>query len=191
MEAGNHDSLADQLLELHTLQEARIAADEEERFKAAEDARRRDEAAARERREAEHARVRSEEEARMAQEREQRDEEERRVREANESQLRVQLQEQAKARAAEQQRMREHEKELAAITAVEKAKIRTKRLVIGGLVFMVVGSAAGYAFGVKPALEQKALDAESARQERQLALEEKERAEQELAAAFGIDRCNG
>jgi len=93
----------------------------------------------------------------------------------------VQLQEQAKARAAEQQRTLEHEKEIAAITAVEKAKVRTKRLVIGGLVFIVVGSAAGYAFGVKPALEQKALEAESARQERQLALEEKDRAEQELA----------
>ena len=38
MEAGNHDSLADQLLELHTLQEARIAAEEEARFKAAEEA---------------------------------------------------------------------------------------------------------------------------------------------------------
>ena len=78
--------------------------------------------------------------------------------------------------------MLEHEKELAAITAVERAKIRTKRLVIGGLVFIVVGSAAGYAFGVKPALERKALEAESARQERQLAFDEKERAEQELAA---------
>jgi hypothetical protein len=76
--------------------------------------------------------------------------------------------------------MLEHEKELAAITAVEKAKIRTKRLVIGGLVFVVLGSAGGYAFGVKPALERKALEAERARQEQQLALEQKERAEQQL-----------
>jgi len=46
MDAGRHDSLADQLMELHTLQEARIAAEEEARLKAAEDARRRAEAAA-------------------------------------------------------------------------------------------------------------------------------------------------
>ena len=133
MEAGNHDSLADQLLELHTIQEARIAAEEEARFRAAEDARRRAEDAARKRREQDEARLRAEEETRLGVERAQREEEERRVREANESELRVQLQEQAKARAAEQQRVLEHEKELAAITAVEKAKIRSRRLVIGGL----------------------------------------------------------
>lgn len=183
MEAGSHDSLADQLLELQTLQEARIAAEEEARFKAAEDARRRDEAAAKQRREAEEARLRAEEGAHLAQERAQRDEEERRVREANESELRVQLQEQAKARGAEQQRMLEHEKDLAAITAVEKAKIRSRRMLIGGLVFIVLGSAAGYAFGVKPILERKALEAESARQAQALALEEKKRAEEDLVDA--------
>ena len=41
MEAGSHDSLADQLLELHGIQEALVAAQEEARFKAAEEARRR------------------------------------------------------------------------------------------------------------------------------------------------------
>ena len=66
---------------------------------------------------------------------------------------------------------------------MEKAKILTKRLVMGGLVFVVLGSGAGYAFGVKPALERKALEAESARQAQQLALEEKERAEEDLIDA--------
>ena len=180
MEAGNHDSLADQLLELQTLQQARIAGEEEARLKAAEEARRRDEAAALRRREEEEARRRAEEETRLASERAVREEEERRVRAASEAELRVQLQEEAKARAAEQQRLLAHEKDMATITAVEKAKIRTKRLVIGGLAFVVIGSAAGYMFGVGPALERKALEAERARQGQQLALEQKERAEQQL-----------
>jgi hypothetical protein len=105
-------------------------------------------------------------------------EEERRLREGKEAELRVELQEQAKARAPEQQRLLEHEKELAAITAVEKAKIRSRRLVIGGLVVMVVGSGAGYAFGVKPALERKALEAESARQAQEQLVDAQERADQ-------------
>ena len=79
--------------------------------------------------------------------------------------------------------MLEHEKEMAAITAVERAKIRTRRMVIGGLVFVLLGSTGGYAFGVKPALERKALEAERARQAQQLALGEKERAQQELVDA--------
>ena len=183
MEAGNHDSLADQLMELHSLQEARIAAEEEARFRAAEDARRRAEAAGQQRREEEEARLQAAEEARLAEERAQRDEAERRVRAGKDAELRVQLQEGAKARAAEQQRMLEHEKEIAAITAVEKAKIRVRRMLIGGLAFVVIGSAAGYAFGVKPALERKALEAESARQAQQLALEDKKRAEEDLVDA--------
>ncbi|MBW2686271.1 MAG: hypothetical protein JRE19_10185, partial [Deltaproteobacteria bacterium] len=171
MEAGSHDSLADQLLELQTIQEARVAAEEEARFSAAEEARRRAEAAAKQRREEEEARLLAEEEARLAVERAHRDEEERRVREARDAELRVQLQEEGKARTAQQERMLAHEKEIAAITAGEKAKIRARRMLIGGLVFAVVGSAAGYTFGVKPALERKAFEAESARQEQQLALE--------------------
>jgi len=97
--------------------------------------------------------------------------------------FRVQLEEDAKARAAEQERLLAHEKELAAITAVEKAKIRSRRLVIGGVAFLLIGTAAAYLFGVKPALEQKALEAEHARQARELALAEKERAAQDLADA--------
>ena len=73
-----------------------------------------------------------------------------------------------------------HDKEIAAISAGEKAKIRARRILVGGLMFVVIGSAAGYAFGVKPALERKALEAERARQEQGLAIEQKERAEQKL-----------
>jgi uncharacterized protein HemX len=79
--------------------------------------------------------------------------------------------------------MLEHEKEIAAITAVEKAKIRTKKMLIGGIVFVMVGAGAGYAFGVKPALERKALEAESARQAQELALDDKKRAEEDLVDA--------
>ena len=46
MDVGGHDSLADQLLELHSIQEARVAAEEEARLQAAEEARRRAEQAA-------------------------------------------------------------------------------------------------------------------------------------------------
>jgi uncharacterized protein involved in exopolysaccharide biosynthesis len=72
---------------------------------------------------------------------------------------------------------------MAAIQVVEKRKIRTKRMVVAGLSFVLIGGAAGYMFGVKPALENKALEAERARQAQQLALDEKERAQEDLVDA--------
>ena len=182
-EPTRSDSLTAQLRELDSLQETRVREEEEARLKAAEEARRREEEAAQRRRDEEEARQRGEEEARMAEERARRDEEERRLRVEKEAELRVQLQEEAKARAAEQQRLLAHEKEMAAIQAVEKRKIRTKRIVVAGLAFVLIGGAGGYVFGVAPALEQKALEAERARQAQQLALQEKERAQDDLVDA--------
>ncbi|MGB5310975.1 MAG: hypothetical protein WBN38_02820, partial [Polyangiales bacterium] len=173
MDAGSHDSLANQLLELQSIQDARIAAEEEARLKAAEEARRREEAEAKRRREEEEARLAAEEEARLAAERAAREEEERRVREAKEAELRVQLEEQAKARAAEQERLLAHEKEIAAITAAERSKARNRKIAIGSMVAVLLAALGSYAFLIKPALERKALEAELARQEQQMALEQK------------------
>jgi uncharacterized protein HemX len=48
------------------------------------------------------------------------------------------------------------------------------------LAFILIGGAAGYFFGVKPAIERKALEAERARQEQQLAVDEKDRMKEKL-----------
>ena len=174
------DSLADQLLELHNIQAARVVAAEEARLRAAEDARLRAEAEAKRRREEDDARLRAEEETRLAEERARQQEDELRTREAKQAELRVQLQEEAKARAAEQQRMLEHEKEMAAITAVERNKIRTRRIVAGGAVFLVLASLGAYAFVLKPALERQAMAEEMAKQEQRRAAMDKEQAEAAL-----------
>jgi type II secretory pathway component PulM len=105
------------------------------------------------------------------------------MREAKEGELRVQLQEEAKARAAEQQRMLAHEKEMASITAVEKAKIRARRMVMGGAVFMVLASLGVYAFVVRPALERQAMVEEMAKQEQRRAAMDKEQAQAALLDA--------
>ena len=93
------------------------------------------------------------------------------------------MEQEAKARAAEQARLLEHEKELTAITAAENAKIRTRRIVIGSIVAILLGAVGSYAFLIKPALDRKAFEAERARQEQQMALEEKQRAQEELVEA--------
>jgi hypothetical protein len=180
MEAGGHDSLTDQLMELHSLQEARVAAEEEARLRAAEDARRREEAAARKRREEEEARLRAEQETRMAEEHARREEEERRFRAGREAELRVRLEEEAKARAAEQQRLLAHDKEIAAITAVEKNKIRMRRMALGGAAFILIAALGSYVFVVQPALERRALETELAVQAQRQAAMDKERAEADL-----------
>ncbi len=174
------DSLADQLLELHNIQAARVVAEDEARFRAAEEARTCAEAEAQQRREDDEARLRAEEEARLAEERARREEEELRAREAKQAELRVQLQEEAKARAAEQQRMLAHEKEMAAITAVERNKIRTRRMISGGAVVIVLASLAGYAFVLKPALERQAMAEKMAKQDHRRAAMDKEQAEAAL-----------
>jgi type II secretory pathway component PulM len=116
----------------------------------------------------------------LAQERARQQEEELRTREAKQAELRVQLQEEAKARAAEQQRLLEHEKEMAAITAVERAKIRARRIIAGGAVFLVLASLGGYALVLKPALERQAMAEEMAKQEQRRAAMDKEQAEAAL-----------
>jgi hypothetical protein len=91
-------------------------------------------------------------------------------REAKESELRVHLEEEARARSAEQERMLAHEKEIAAITAVERSKIRNRKIAIGSVVTILLAALGSYAFLIKPALEHKAL-------------EQKERAQEELVEA--------
>ena len=182
-EPTRSDSLTTQLRELESLQETRVREEEEARVQAAEEARRRQEEVTQRRLEEEEARRRAEEEARMAEEQAHREDEARRLQVEKDAELRVQLQEEAKARAAEQERLHAHEREMTAIQTVEKRKIRNRRILIGGLAFVVIGSAAGYVFGVKPALENKALEAERARQAQQLALEDKERAQEGLVDA--------
>jgi type IV secretory pathway VirB10-like protein len=76
--------------------------------------------------------------------------------------------------------MLEHEKEMAAITAVERNKIRTRRIVAGGAVFMVLASLGAYAFVLKPALEGQAMAEEMAKQEQRRAAMDKEQAEADL-----------
>jgi flagellar biosynthesis/type III secretory pathway M-ring protein FliF/YscJ len=73
-----------------------------------------------------------------------------------------------------------HEKEMAAITAVEKAKIRSRRVVLGGVVVILLGALGGYAFVVKPALDRQAMAEELAKQEQRRAAMDKEQAEAEL-----------
>ncbi len=76
-----------------------------------------------------------------------------------------------------------HEKEIAAITAVERSKIRNRKIAIGSVVTILLAALGSYAFLIKPALEHKALEAELARQDQQMALEQKERAQEELVEA--------
>jgi flagellar biosynthesis/type III secretory pathway M-ring protein FliF/YscJ len=89
----------------------------------------------------------------------------------------------ARARAAEQERLLAHEKEMAAITAVERSKTRNRKIAIGSVVAILLAVLGSYAFVIKPALEHKALEAERARQEQQMALEQKERAQEDLVEA--------
>ena len=103
------------------------------------------------------------------------------MRSAKEAELRVHLEQEAKARAAEQERLLSHEKEMTAITAAERSKARNRKIAIGMAFGVVLASLGTYAFAIKPALERKALEAELARQEQQLALEEKTKAEEALA----------
>jgi hypothetical protein len=76
--------------------------------------------------------------------------------------------------------MLEHEKEMAAITAVERNKIRTRRIVAGGAVFLVLASLGAYAIVLKPALERQAMAEEMAKQEQRRAAMDKEQAEAAL-----------
>ena len=76
--------------------------------------------------------------------------------------------------------MHAHEKELATITAVEKAKIRSHRIFAGGALFIVLAALGGYAFVVKPALEREAMAEEMAKQEQRRATMDKDQAKAEL-----------
>ncbi|MGB5812267.1 MAG: hypothetical protein WBG86_17145 [Polyangiales bacterium] len=182
-EPTRHDSLTAQLQELDSLQEARVREQEEARIRAAEEARRREDEAARLKREYEAEQQRQEEELRLREERARTEQEERRAREEEESQLRLQLEAERHAKAAQQQRELEHQREMAAINAIEKRKVRNKRLVVGGLVAILLGAAGGYMFGIRPAIERKSLEAEQARQAHELALGEKARAQEALVDA--------
>lgn len=179
-DATRHDSLTAQLRELDSLQEARVREEEETRLRAAEEARRRDEEAARLRREQEEkARLREEEEqARQADAR--RNEEERQLRLRQEAALRLELEAKRQAQAEARQRELEHECEIAAIRLLQSRKVRNSRLAVGGLIAMLLAGSVGYVFGVQPAMERKALEAERARQAHELALDERNRAQQSL-----------
>ncbi len=69
---------------------------------------------------------------------------------------------------------------MAAITAVERAKIRARRIIAGGAVFLVLASLGGYALVLKPALERQAMAEEMAKQEQRRAAMDKEQAEAAL-----------
>jgi hypothetical protein len=53
----------------------------------------------------------------------------------------------------------------------------------------LVAGLGSYAFVIKPALEQKGLEAERARQEQQMALEQKERAQQDPESEHPVEEA--
>ncbi|MEM7136379.1 MAG: hypothetical protein AAF500_07370 [Myxococcota bacterium] len=179
-EATRHDSLTAQLRELDSLQEARVREEEEGRLKAAEEARRREAESARLRAEQADEARRAEAAARAREEQERREAEEQRLRAEREAALRVQLEAERESKVAEQERELEHSRQMAAIHAVERRKLRNKRIAIGGLITILLAAAGGYVFGVQPAIERKAREAELARQAQELAVGEKQRAQQQL-----------
>ena len=167
MEAARHDSLADQLIELHALEQARIATEEEARVQAAQEARRHAEAEARRRREEEEeARQRAEEQA-LATVQAQREAEERRALQTLEAELRANLEQEAQARAAEQQEQLQRQAEDTAGSAVDKAKVRTRQVTAGAMA-IVLAAAGAYGFIVRPAMQRQALELEVERQEAEL-----------------------
>jgi type II secretory pathway component PulM len=76
--------------------------------------------------------------------------------------------------------MLEHEKEMAAITAVERAKIRTRRIIAGAAVVLALASLGAYVFVLQPALERQEMAEEMAKQEQRRAAMDKEQAEAAL-----------
>jgi len=179
MEAARHDSLADQLLELHAIEEARTAAEEEARVQAALAARQREEAEARQRHEQEAEAQRRAEEQALAEARAQREAEERQALDALEADLRVKLEDEAQVRAAELQHQLERQTEATVSSGVEKAKVRTRQVMVAAIAIALIAAGA-YGFIVRPTMERQALELESARQEMQLLVHENARLAQEL-----------
>jgi hypothetical protein len=171
MEAARHDSLADQLLELHGLEEARVAGEEEARVAAALEARQREESEARRRHEEEQEARRCAKEQALLEARAQREAEERRALKVLEAEFRIKAKQEAQARAAELHHQLEREKEGTANTAVEKAKAHARWVTVGAIAIMLIATGA-YGFIVKPEMERQELEIASMRQEAQLLLKE-------------------
>jgi fused signal recognition particle receptor len=179
MEAARHDSLADQLIELHALEQARIATEEEARVQAAQEARRHAEAEARRRREEEEeARQRAEEQA-LAKAQAQREAEERRALQTLEAELRANLEQEAQARVAEQQEQLQRQAEDTVGSAVDKAKVRTRQVAAGAMAIMLAAAGA-YGLIVRPAMQRQALELEVERQEAELLRRDNARLMQEI-----------
>lgn len=176
-----HDSLADQLLELHALQEARITAEEEARVRAAEEARRREEAAAERRREAEEAERQRAEAQALAEARALREAEAQRALQAREAQLRIQLELEAKAQEAELRQALERETEARVKGAMATAHMWTRRLAAIA-VAVVVASVGVYAWVLRPELQRQQLRLEGTQQEAEFLRKENARLEDEVDA---------
>ena len=178
MEVARHDSLADQLLELHALEEARIAAEEEARVQAALEAQRRQEAeAGRRRQEEEEARRQAEEQA-LAEARAQQEAEDRRALQVLEAGLRTKLERQAQAHVAELEQQLERRTEAAVKSAVDKTKVRSRWL-MAGVIAVVLAAVGAYGFVIKPVMESQELEIARMRQEMQVLHQAKARLEHE------------
>ena len=179
MEVARHDSLADQLLELHALEEARIAAEEEARVQAALEAQRRQEAeAGRRRQEEEEARRQAEEQA-LAEARAQQEAEDRRALQVLEAGLRTKLERQAQAHVAELEQQLERRTEAAVKSAVDKTKVRSRWL-MAGVIAVVLAAVGAYGFVIKPVMESQELEIARMRQEMKVLHQEKARLQQEV-----------
>jgi hypothetical protein len=163
MEPARHDSLADQLLELHALEEARLVAEAQARAEAELEAKRREEAEAELRREQEEEARRREEEQALAEEQAKREAEERGALEGLEADLRRRLEQEAQAHEAELRHELERESKARVEEGLREAGKRT-RLAMAGAALAVLVSVGVYGLVLGPRMEDQTLEIAGMRQ---------------------------
>jgi len=186
MEAAKarHDSLADQLLELQSIQEARIDAEEEARRAAvAEELRRQEAEAERLRQAAAEARRLAQEEA-EAKARAAREAEDQMALQRLEADLRDRLKQEAEAREAELRRELEAELD-ARVQAAGVGATRRIRALVAGAVAIVLVAGGVYAFVVAPELDARRFDVERLGQTVEVLRGENQRLEEERSRLQG------